>query len=183
MPVTPRYTSFTDAPERLLPGSVFVAPTDTVYGLSCSVHDARAVARLKELKGKGKDMPLIVLIGDSTQLDVFLDRSLSSFVQAYDRVVSRVWPGPVSVVFRDTLPTWSSISPDGTLAIRLPAHDALRAWLMRVGPIVSTSANMHGEAPATTMEAVLAAFPHGLDFLIDTGVCAGAPSTLVKLLR
>lgn len=176
------YTSFSDVPE-LHAGAVFAAPTDTVYGLSCAVRDTVAITRLKRMKGKGAAMPLIVLIGSYEQLAQFVGSDAESLVRVHERVLSRVWPGPVSVVFKDTAPQWDAISPDTTLAIRMPDREDLRAFISRVGPIVSTSANLHGEAPATTCADVCVSFPDMLDFVIDTGVCANPPSTLVKIVR
>lgn len=178
-------TTFTTYSEILdiVTGSIFACPTDTVYGLSCLATDGDAVLRLKEVKGKGKEMPVIVLIANLAQLDMFVGNDNVSRMMAEERLLSNLWPGPVSIVFKDTLPQWSAISPDQTLAIRMPARDDVRAFVERVGPIISTSANLHGEPPATTAEEVLAYFPTQLDFVVDTGTCNNPPSTLIKILR
>jgi L-threonylcarbamoyladenylate synthase len=180
--MTQMYTTFSDVP-ALQNGAVFACPTDTVYGLSCLARDSAAVLRVKEIKGKTKDMPLIVLIGSLDQLDMFVSPQSTSRVHAEGRLLDNVWPGPVSVVFLETLPMWSTISPDGTLAIRMPHHPELRAFIERVGPIISTSANKTGAQPAVCAHDVLQIFPTELDFIIDGGECNNPPSTLIKILR
>lgn len=180
--VTTRYTSFSDV-KSLAPGSIFACPTDTVYGLSCRAEDPAAVIKLKDVKGKGAAMPVIVCIGSLEQLDMFVPRDNESRRHAEERLLSRVWPGAVSVVFRDTLQMWQGLSPDDTLALRMPARDDFCEFLNRVGPLVSTSANHAGHPPATSAAEVMRYFPSELDFVIDTGLCSNPPSTLIKILR
>jgi L-threonylcarbamoyladenylate synthase len=176
------YPKFSDVP-TLERGCVFACPTDTVYGLSCAVADTEAIGRIKEMKRRGRDMPLVVLVGALEQLDMFMPKDSPDRCVAEDRLLAHLWPGPISIVFRDTLPEWSAITPDGTLALRMPNKPELLEFLQRFGPVVSTSANMHGEKPATTVAEVLEYFPTQLDFVIDGGVCDAPPSTLIKILR
>jgi L-threonylcarbamoyladenylate synthase len=164
-------------------GAVFACPTDTVYGLSCLATDSEAVLKIKKLKGKGAHMPVIVLIANLAQLDMFVRPENISRKNAESRILGHVWPGPVSVVFADALPQWQAISPDQTLAIRMPQRSDLCAFIEKFGPIVSTSANLSGGKPAISAREVLEIFPTQLDFVIDGGECNNPPSTLIKILR
>lgn len=180
--MTQTFVSFSEV--TALPNScVFACPTDTVYGLSCLAADSNAVLKLKEIKRKGKEMSVIVLIASLAQLDMFVDKENASRKIAEERLLAKLWPGPISIVFKDTRPEWQAISPDQTLAIRMPLSPGLIEFIERVGPIISTSANLHGEMPATTAEAVLSYFPTQLDFIVNTGECNNPPSTLIKILR
>src|SRR5439155_9384019 len=44
-------------------GRLVVMPTDTVYGIGCDAFDSTAVASLLTAKGRGRDMPVGVLVG------------------------------------------------------------------------------------------------------------------------
>ncbi|MBV9665619.1 MAG: Sua5/YciO/YrdC/YwlC family protein [Actinobacteria bacterium] len=79
---------------------------------------------------------------------------------------------------------------EATVGVRCPDHDVPLALCRAVGPIATTSANLHGEATLTTAADVAAAFGDSIALVIDGGTCAGSPSTVVdctgndlKLLR
>lgn len=162
-------------------GAVFVCPTDTVYGLSCGVNDTLGVAKIQDIKyGKStNEKHFIVLIADFEDLKLFGIEPANSQMN----LLRKVWPGPVSVIFNKVGGAWSHLSHDGTLACRIPAQEDIRAFLRRVGPIVSTSANITGKSPATTADEAYTIFGTTVDFVIDGGICSAEPSTLIKFLR
>lgn len=67
---------------------------------------------------------------------------------------------------------------DGSIGVRCPEHQLVRAVAERLGPIATTSANLHGEPTPATAAGVAEAFP-ALPLLVDGGTCDGAPSTVV----
>jgi L-threonylcarbamoyladenylate synthase len=172
------YTSFLDI-EPLAPGAIFACPTDTVYGLSCLAADGDAVKKIREIKGRGKEQPIIVLISNLSQLAQFG----ISYLPKHEHFLNRIWPGPMSVEFNFTNQEFMHISGMGYFAVRMPQRPDLAAFLEKFGPIVSTSANKTGEPPAITAGEVLDIFPTELDFVIDGGECNNPPSTLIKILR
>lgn len=176
--MTTVFTSF-DAVTKEMTKGVFACPTDTLYGLSTSIYAPDSIARIKVLKGKDASMPLIVLIGSFEQIDLFLPDNTPSVL----RLAKKLWPGPVSIVFPNVYDTWDAISPNNTVALRMPDHPDLQKFLQRVGPIISTSANKTGYAPKTHPAAIVTEFPEGIDFIVDRGECNNPASTLIKVLR
>ena len=170
--------SFADI-QKLEKGAVYALPTDTVYGLSCAIDDEEAVAKIRALKERDGAKPLIVLV--ATMRDV--ERCGVQLSPEHTAFLKRVWPGPVSVVCVQKEPLLRHISQTGTIAVRMPLREDLHAFLARVGPIVSTSANTAGKQPATTCAEVQAYFPEGITAIVDTGVCDNPPSTVVQILR
>ena len=156
-------------------GGVVVIPTETFYGLAADPSSREGVDRIFGLKGRPRGLPLPVLCADWSQVERLVT------VPGRFRVrLSRTWPGPLTVVLPVREPV--AAAPGGTLAVRIPGHDLLRALLYLVGPLTGTSANRHGELPSTgALEAArsLAAPP---DLVLDGGATAGgSPSTLVDL--
>lgn len=135
-----------EAARRLHAGAVIAYPTEAVYGLGCDPLDARAVARLLELKQRPMSAGLILIAAEFAQVESFLE----PLPAALRRQAFASWPGPVTWLLpaRPEVPVWLRGRHD-SLAVRITAH-AGSAALCRAfgGALVSTSANPHGRAPA-----------------------------------
>jgi len=177
------------AAEVVLRGGVIAFPTDTVYGLGCSLLNVAAVEMIGKLKRRAREHAYISLIPDPSQA-YGLALSVGPVAQ---RLIHRYWPGPLSLVF-----VAAEIVPKrvrgagGTIALRCPNDALSHALLQRIGgPMVSSSANLSGRPPAGTVAEVVATFGNQLDLVLDGGPRPGGiPSTLVdvsgprpKLLR
>jgi L-threonylcarbamoyladenylate synthase len=177
------------AAEAVLRGGVIAFPTDTVYGLGCSLLDVAAVEMVGRLKRRARDHAYISLIPEPSQA-LGLALSVSGVAK---RLIDRCWPGPLSLIF-----VAAEIVPKrvrgagGTIALRCPNDVLSHALLQRIGgPVVSSSANLSGQPPAGTAAEVVATFGNQLDLVLDGGPRPGGiPSTLVdvsgsrpKLLR
>jgi L-threonylcarbamoyladenylate synthase len=151
-------------------------PTDTVYGLAADPFRAGATDRLFVLKRRPRTVELPVLVADEAQ-------ALALTVAVPDsarRLMARYWPGPLTLV----LPRRPDLNADlgqddATVGVRCPAHPVPLALCLAVGPLATTSANRHGESPATTAAQVAGAFGSGVELVLDGGPCAGQPSTVV----
>ena len=152
-------------------------PTETFYGLGVNPFDARAVDRLRAVKGREDAKPILVLVGSVNDL--------SSFVEHVPSVASILievfWPGPLTILFpaRASLPL-ALTAGTGLVGIRLSSCQPLCELLTRVGPLTGTSANRAGAAPARTAEAVQQALGDAVDLILDAGPTPGGlPSTVV----
>lgn len=156
-----------------------VFPTDTVYGLGCDAFDSLAVQALLNAKGRGRNMPLSVLVGSWSTVDGLV---LSVPQQARD-LIEAFWPGGLSLV----LPHAPSLAWDlgdtrGTVMIRMPLHPVVLELLREVGPIAQSSANISGQPPATTVEQARAQLGDSISVYLDGGPAGEAvPSTIVDL--
>src|SRR5262249_25961951 len=84
------------AAETVLRGGVIAFPTDTLYGLGCSLFDVAAVELIARLKRRDPSLAVISLIPDPAQV-----YGLASEVsQVAERLMARYWPGPVSLIFK-----------------------------------------------------------------------------------
>lgn len=158
-------------------GVVGVIPTDTMYGVVASALNEDSVKRLRELRGKPENKPLIVLISNIEDLSIF-DIQLSAEVLA---ILKKIWPAQVSIELPVSSGKFDYISGGtGHFAIRLPDDVELRDFISKTGPLVAPSANPAGGKPAETMDEAWEYFPE-LDFYIEGGVLPQNPSTLVSI--
>jgi L-threonylcarbamoyladenylate synthase len=166
------------AVELLLGGSVVGVPTDTVYGLAARLADGPSVAALFSLKRRPATVALPVMV-ESVAALVGLG---ATWTERCDRLARAFWPGALTVVVRTPADLARRVgSADSTIGFRVPADEVLLEILGRTGPLVVSSANDHGEAPAESAAAVSRAFSGrpGFAGVLDGGERRAAVSTVV----
>lgn len=126
-------------------GRVVGTPTDTVYGLAVDPFDEAAVVRLHELKGRPEGKPFALLVGSVGAVG-----GVARLDGRTRRLADRYWPGPLTIVLPAlmTLPPWIGDTSRRTVGVRMPDHRVSLALLSAAGPLVVSSANRSGEAPA-----------------------------------
>jgi tRNA threonylcarbamoyl adenosine modification protein (Sua5/YciO/YrdC/YwlC family) len=160
-------------------GDLIVLPTDTVYGIGADAFTPSAVRALLAAKGRGRSVPPPVLVG-SVRAASALAESLGAFGQD---LIDEFWPGPLTLVFKAS-PTlkWDLGETRGTVAVRMPLHPIALDLLRRTGPMAVSSANKHGQPPATTADSSEEQLGGSVSVYLDGGPCAdNVPSTIVDL--
>jgi tRNA threonylcarbamoyl adenosine modification protein (Sua5/YciO/YrdC/YwlC family) len=156
-----------------------VFPTDTVYGIGCDAFDTVAVNALLDAKGRGRNMPLSVLVGSWSTVDGLV----LSVPQQARALIEAFWPGGLSIV----LPHAPSLAWDlgdtrGTVMIRMPLHPVVLELLREIGPMAQSSANISGQAPASTVSAAQSQLGDSVAVYLDGGPAGEAvPSSIVDL--
>lgn len=160
-------------------GRLVVLPTDTLYGIGCDAFDSEAVAALLEAKGRGRDMPVPVLVGSWHTIDGLV---MSVSTAARD-LVRAFWPGGLSLVVNQAPSlAWDLGDTDGTVMIRMPLHPVAIDLLREVGPMAVSSANVSGSAPATTVDEARRQLGDSVAVYLDGGPAPTAvASTIVDL--
>ena len=191
----PDAANLQDAASQLRDSDIPVAfPTETVYGLGADATRSAAVRGIYNAKGRPSDNPLIVHVSSLSQLRRLLaptDSSVSApepppdpIPQIYHQLISRFWPGPLTVLL--PLPTPSPLAPEvtaslSTVAVRMPSS-ALALALIRLAdiPIAAPSANVSSRPSPTTAAHVLHDLSGRIDMILDGGPCdVGVESTVV----
>jgi L-threonylcarbamoyladenylate synthase len=154
-------------------GGVVALPTDTVYGIACSVESTTAIQSLYQIKIRESIKAIPVLIADIDQINLLakdLNENTSKLAQSF-------WPGALTLIVpkNDSLP--HTIYP--TVGVRMPDHDWLRAIMRGTGPLAATSANISGESSPTTSQQVLDQLDGRIELIIDGGECKGGISSTV----
>ncbi len=155
-------------------------PTETVYGLGADAFNARAVARVFEVKARPSFDPLIVHLAEPGEIG----RVAVPDARA-ETLAARFWPGPLSLVLprRPVVPDLVTAGLE-TVAVRVPDHAAARALLRAAEtPVAAPSANPFGYVSPTTVEHVIDQLGDRVDLVLDGGPCrVGLESTIVSLL-
>jgi len=177
------------AVQALVEGQLVAFPTETVYGIAASGLSESAVNKIHMAKSRSKQQPLTLAIKSA---DEALDYApnMSSLGQ---RLARRCWPGPVTLVVSDQHPdslmrqlpakVQQSVSPEGTVGLRVPAHQAILEVLRLLpGPIALTSANVSGQPDAVTAQEVIEALGDSVHMVLDDGRSRyGQPSSVVRV--
>lgn len=161
-------------------GGLIAFRTDTFYGLGVDPSNRKAIARLKDLKGRDDQKPILVVISDTAIVERFIERR----TEILDAVSQEHWPGPLTIVMKAKREISDELTAgSGTIGLRLPNDERVRALVRACGgALTATSANLSGEPPARTAEEVMRAFPAGLDLIVDGGAASvDKPSTVVDL--
>jgi tRNA threonylcarbamoyl adenosine modification protein (Sua5/YciO/YrdC/YwlC family) len=164
------------AVRALAAGDIVGIPTDTVYGLAADPFRTGASDRLFSLKRRPRTVELPVLVAD-------VDQALSLAIavpESARRLMERYWPGAVTLV----LPRRPDLNADlgaddATIGVRCADHPVPLTLCRQVGPLATSSANRHGDPPATTAAELAAALGAAVELILDAGPCDGVPSTVV----
>jgi L-threonylcarbamoyladenylate synthase len=161
-------------------GGVVAFPTETVYGLGANAFDARAAARIFEIKQRPRFDPLIVHV---------LDRAMLMHVVAEvpdvaEKLIERFWPGALTLVLckRPSIPDLVTAG-SATVAVRMPSHPIARALLATAElPLAAPSANPFGYLSPTRALHVERLLGESVDLILDGGPSEhGLESTIVAL--
>ncbi|MGI8683090.1 MAG: L-threonylcarbamoyladenylate synthase [Mycobacteriales bacterium] len=168
-----------EAVDALRRAELVVLPTDTVYGVGADAFTPRAVDALLAAKGRGRDMPVPVLVGSLRTLEGVVD----SLPPAGRELAEAFWPGALTLVARHTVGlAWDLGDTRGTVAVRMPLHPVALELLAETGPLAVSSANFSGSPPARDVEEAQAQLGDAVEIYLDAGPCGDGPaSTIVDL--
>lgn len=174
-----RTAGIADAAAAISRGELVVLPTDTVYGVGADAFTPVAVTALLEAKGRGRDMPVPVLVG-TVRAATALVEGLGPYGQD---LVDSFWPGPLTLICRANRSlSWDLGDAKGTVALRMPLHPVALDLLKETGPLAVSSANRSGAPAATTAAGAEEQLGEAVAVYLDGGPCADdVPSTIVDL--
>ncbi len=170
-----------DAITSLNSGGVILYPSDTIWGLGCDVRMDASIEKLLQIKQRPTEKGLIVLISKIEQLSEYVEEVPEI---AWDLV--EFAEDPLTVIY----PKGKNVSshllgPDGSIAIRLVKDEFCKGLIYRYQRgIVSTSANLSGDASPINFETVAVSIKEQVDYILQNPnpkKGSGKPSKIVKL--
>lgn len=174
-----REAGIASAISALKGGRLVVMPTDTVYGIGADAFDSAAVAALLAAKGRGRDMPVPVLVGSWHTIDGLV----YSVPQSAKELIRAFWPGALSLVVRQAPSLqWDLGDANGTVMLRMPLHPVAIELLRDVGPMAVSSANISGRPASVTAQQAREQLGDLVEVYLDGGPAEQqAASTIVDL--
>ena len=166
--------------QTLQNGGVVLIATDTVYGLAALPTDEKAVEKIYSLKNRPRDMFLPIMVADMHDLELIGLEINSNAKKIFE---SNLVPGAVTFVlgFKDDSlkPYWLESREE--IATRIPDNALLLSVLKKTGPLLVTSANIHGQ-PVTQakVEDILKELSGTPDLVIEDGEGHEIPSTIIN---
>lgn len=161
-------------------GGLILYPTDTVWGIGCDATNPEAVARVYALKQRADEKALIVLLADERDVLQYVsavDLRLFDFLEEQERPTTVVYEGAIGFAGNLT-------GEDGSIAIRLCRDPFCRQLLKRFRkPLVSTSANISGQAPARFFAEISEPVRNGVDYIVHFRQDDTTPAQPSQLIR
>lgn len=174
-----RALGIASAATALKGGRLIVMPTDTVYGLGADAFNSPAVAALLSAKGRGRDMPVGVLVGSWHTIEGLV----YTMPDGARDLIRAFWPGALSLVVPQAPSLqWDLGDARGTVMLRMPLHPVAIEVLREVGPMAVSSANVSGRPPAVSADEARDQLGDLVDVYLDSGRSQQqAASTIVDL--
>ena len=159
-------------------GGVIAFPTDTVFGLGCSILSDLAIEKLLSIKGRGAGKGLPVLIANEHQASSLVEVNCT-----FQKLATRFWPGALTIVAPALKKkSLGALSYRGTIGVRIPDFRPIRLLIEQAGcPIIGTSANRTGKSTVSNGKAAYEEFDCELDYIIDGEVLGTNASTVINV--
>lgn len=178
--------------EVLRNGGVILYPTDTVWGIGCDATDPEAVAKVYAIKRREDSKSLVLLASDLDMVCRYvkeMPEMAVQLVEVNDKPMTIIYPGavagtPADKPSRNCL-AYNTVAEDGTVGIRVPMMDFCQQLVSRLGrPLVSTSANISGEATPKKFAEISQEIRDAVDHIVDPSLEKGATghsSSIIKV--
>lgn len=157
-----------EAVKVLKNGGVILYPTDTIWGIGCDATNAEAVKRIYEIKKREESKSMIALFDSTARLCSYIDNIQNV---ALDMIEMNADAGgkPLTLILDGAKNVAENlVAQDGSLGVRVTAEKISHDIIYRLGkPIVSTSANISGEATAQTFKEINPAILEAVDYVIE----------------
>jgi len=175
-PLRPKPRAIKRVVEILSSGGIIIYPTDTVYGLGCSMLNRRGIEKINTIKTPNK--PKSIMLSDLKNISMYAKVSNKSF-----KVIKDLLPGPYTVILPATrLVPRLLQSKRKSIGIRIPDHWFCRAIINALGgPLITTSVPMSGGGLHVDPVKIEKELGHMVDVIVDGGILADIPSTIISM--
>jgi len=178
-PDNPHARHINQVVECLRQGGVIIYPTDTTYGLGCDIYNKKGIKKIFQIKQRDSRKPFSFICSDLAEISNYAQVSNFAF-----KIMKRHLPGPYTFVLDAT-----KIVPDAlstkqkTVGVRIPENNICQEIVRQLGhPLVTTSANISGEATPQDPQLIDSEMGRMVDMVIDGGISLGEASTVISLV-
>ncbi|MFC4263720.1 L-threonylcarbamoyladenylate synthase [Ferruginibacter yonginensis] len=161
-------------------GQTILYPTDTIWGIGCDAKNSEAVANIYALKKRDEKKSMIILLAHHTEIASYAQKPNDAVLQLMAQTNN-----PLTIIY----PNAKNLAPnlineDGTIAIRIVKDPFCIAMINAFGgPIVSTSANISGEATAPFFNMISNEIKLGVDYIVQHRQHDNTPATPSSIVK
>jgi L-threonylcarbamoyladenylate synthase len=167
--------------DTLQVGGIILYPTDTIWGIGCDATNSKAVEEIYKIKHRAQQQSFIILLDTADRIKEYVTQVPSI---AYDLISQYVYP--LTIIYPEAKNIAKNvIALDGSIAIRIVNELFCKTLIQRFGkPIVSSSANISGEAHPISFSVISKEIKSTVDYIVDWEhniVREVNPSTIIRL--
>jgi tRNA threonylcarbamoyl adenosine modification protein (Sua5/YciO/YrdC/YwlC family) len=168
------------AVEILKQGGLVIYPTDTVYGLGCALSNKKGIEKIYAIKRQNKKQPFSFICADL--------KDISSYARVPDsayKTMKHFLPGPYTFILEASRLVPKIILPKRkTTGIRVPDNAICLALVRELGePVISSSVKDERDEFISDPRIIEEKFRHQVDLVIDGGIIAPQPSSVISLIE
>ena len=161
-------------------GGLVLYPTDTVWGIGCDATNEQAVQKVFELKKRSGAKSLVLLASDLDMVARYIKEippMAIDLVEVNDAPMTIIYPGATGLAP-------SCVAEDGSVGIRIPLSDFCVRLVRRLGrPLVSTSANISGQATPSCFAEISPEVKEGVDYIFPQRFESGATGRASQIIK
>ena len=162
-------------------GGIILYPTDTIWGIGCDATNAHAIQNIYQLKKREEKKSMIILLAHAADIEKYVlhpSKKIIDFITWQKMPTTAIYNNAIN------LPR-ELINADGSIAIRIVKDKFCETILQHLKkPLVSTSANISGDAPPKNFGMVSTKIKSGVDYIVqhrqDENILH-QPSSIIKL--
>ncbi len=162
----------TDSIISKISNKIFIYPTDTIYGIGSNAKNIKNAERIRKIKGR--DNKPFSIIAPSIQY-------ILKNCKVNKDTLKKYLPGPYTLILKKKDKNFlKHISDTEYIGIRIPKHPFTKLLQKTKKPIITTSVNLSGKKPASSIKEINNEILNQVDFIIDAGKLSGNPSIIIK---
>lgn len=177
-PKNPEKRKIRQVAEELLKGAVIAYPTDTVYGIGCSILNKGAIQRVYDIKGKGRNRLLSIICSDLKDISHYAQVSNYAY-----KTMKKLLPGPYTFILQATkLVPKVMLTKRKTVGIRIPDNPICLSLVKELGhPVITASVAKSDQELYSDPQEIHDRLKNMVELVIDGGVIVAEHSTVVDL--
>jgi len=157
-------------------GGLIAYPTDSCYALGCALGEAKALERLRRVRGIDERHYLTLMCRDLAEIANYaiVDDTAYRFLKT---------PGSYTFILRARREVPRRVTRKKTIGVRVPGHPVAHALLAELdAPMLSATLLLPQDAaPLSDAQEIRGRLEHEVDLVIDAGSCGTEPSTVIDL--
>ncbi len=161
-------------------GGLIAYPTDSCYALGCLASEAKAIERLRRVRGIDERHHLTLMCRDMSEIARY-----ASVDDARFDLIRAATPGSYTFILRARreVPRRAQHARRKTIGVRIPGHAVAHALLTELdAPMLSTTLILPGAAlPLSDAAEIRRRLEHDIDGVVDGGSGGTQPSTVIDL--